>query len=240
MKIQQNLGADIIMCFDQCPPPLEREKAEAAVRRTNSWAVRCREAHPDDTRQALFGIVQGGIFSDLRAQSAAFLQTFGFPGYAIGGLAVGETKQAMYDTIEFTTPLLPEDKPRYLMGVGEPDDLGQAVVRGIDIFDCVMPTRVARHGAALTPDGRINMRNIAFARDESPLQADCDCYCCRTYSRAYLRHLVRAKEILGHYLLSLHNVHFLIQHMQRLRQAILDGSLQTYVDTFLRRYLQPA
>ena len=238
ITIQENLGADIIMCFDECPTPTDRQIVERAVERTSAWATRCREAHPADIKQALFGIVQGGIFPDLREKSALFLQTLNFPGYAIGGLAVGETKQAMYETLDFTTPLLPHNKPRYLMGVGEPDDLAQAVLRGVDIFDCVMPTRVARHGAALTPQGRINMRNLVYASDNSPLQSDCDCYCCQTFSRAYLRHLVRSKELLGHYLLSLHNVRFLIHHMQNMRDAIMQGELETYTRAFLKRYLQ--
>lgn len=236
-KIQQNLGADIIMCFDECPPPTDRDVVARAVERTAAWALRCRETHPDDSVQALFGIVQGGIFPDLREQSAAFMQTLDFPGYAIGGLAVGETKQAMYDTLDVTVPTLPTGKPRYLMGVGEPDDLAQAVSRGVDIFDCVMPTRVARHGAALTPQGRINVRNKSLERDPAPLQADCDCYCCQNFSRAYLRHLVRSKEILGHQLLSIHNIRFLIRHMEQMRDAIIEGRLTAYADAFLKRYL---
>ncbi len=240
IEIQENLGADIIMCFDQCPEPTDRNIVEHAVSRTHHWARRCRKAHPDDSTQALFGIVQGGIFPDLRETSAKQLLALDFPGYAIGGLAVGETKQQMYDTIDVTRPFLPDNKPRYLMGVGEPDDLSQAVQRGIDIFDCVMPTRVARHGAALTPEGRINMRNLVYADQNTPLQTDCDCYCCQTFSRAYLRHLVHAKELLGHYLLSLHNIRFLIRHMETMRRAILEGRLHEYNDTFLKRYLQPA
>ena len=240
MQIQQNLGADIIMCFDECPTPTDRAVVERAVQRTHQWAARCRQAHPDDSQQALFGIVQGGIFPDLREQSAIFLQTLDFPGYAIGGLAVGETKSQMYATLDYTMPTLPADKPRYLMGVGEPDDLAQAIRRGVDIFDCVMPTRLARHGSALTPDGRINMRNRAYAREDAPLDPECDCYCCRTFSRAYLRHLVHSKELLGHHLLSLHNIRFLNRHVQRMREAILEGRLTTYIDTFLGRYLHPA
>lgn len=240
IQIQQNLGADIIMCFDHCPLPTDREVVAAAVRRTTNWALRCREAHPDEQRQALFGIVQGGIFEDLRAQSAASLQSIGFPGYAVGGLAVGESKHEMYHTLDFTVPLLPSDKPRYLMGVGEADDLAEAVVRGIDIFDCVMPTRVARHGAALTLDGRINMRNIEYARSELPLDDGCSCYTCQNFSRAYLRHIVRAKEILACTLLSIHNVHFLIRHVQAMRAAILTGNLVEYTGRFLKRYLQVA
>ncbi len=240
MTIQQNLGADVIMCFDECPAPTDRDVVERAVKRTHDWAVRCRQAHPDDTVQALFGIVQGGIFPDLREQSAAFLQSLDFPGYAIGGLAVGETKESMYDTLDVTTPLLPDNKPRYLMGVGEPDDLAQAVLRGVDLFDCVMPTRVARHGAALTLDGRINMGNKAHERDHAPVQPGCECYCCQNFSRGYIRHLVKSKEILGHYLLSLHNIHFLINHMNLMRQAIIEGRLEAYQDAFLKRYLQMA
>lgn len=238
MQIQQNLGADIIMCFDECPPPTDRAVVERAVKRTSQWAVRCRETHPNDDIQALFGIVQGGIFPDLREQSAEFLTKLDFQGYAVGGLAVGETKQAMYDTLDVTAPLLPTSKPRYLMGVGEPDDLVEAVMRGMDVFDCVMPTRVARHGAALTLDGRINMRNSAHAKDESPLQHGCGCYTCQTFTRAYLRHLVHSKELLGHYLLSLHNIHFLIDHMRHIRQAIFEGRLREYATRFLKRYLQ--
>lgn len=236
IEIQQNLGADIIMCFDQCPPPLDRETVARAVTRTTQWARRCRQAHPTDEKQALFGIVQGGIFPDLREQSVRDLLAIGFSGYAIGGLAVGETKSDMYQTLEFTVPLLPKDKPRYLMGVGEPDDLVEAIARGIDIFDCVIPTRLARHGAALTYSGRINIRNAAHTRQETPIEDGCACYCCQNFSRAYLRHLVVAKELLAHYLLSLHNIHFLIQHVQNMRKAIIDGKLKAYREEFWSRY----
>ncbi len=240
MQIQENLGADIIMCFDQCAHPTDRTILEAAVGRTNAWALRCRQVHSDDSRQALFGIVQGGIYEDLRAESASFLQELGFPGYAIGGLAVGETKSEMYRTLDFTVPMLPDDRPRYLMGVGEPDDLAQAVLRGVDIFDCVMPTRIARHGAALTPDGRVNMRNLQHARDESPVDPECDCYCCRNFTRAYIRHLLKAEEMLAYSLLSVHNIYFLIKHVQAMRAAIVGGDLSAYINTFLQRYLQTA
>jgi queuine tRNA-ribosyltransferase len=236
MQIQQNLGADIIMCFDQCPTPTDREVVARAVERTNRWAVRCREAHPDDSVQALFGIVQGGIFPDLRAQSAAFLTGLDFPGYAVGGLAVGETKAEQYAALDVTVPLIPQDKPHYLMGVGEPDDLIEGVLRGIDIFDCVIPTRLARHGAAMTQHGRINMRNVVHAQDAAPVDAVCDCYCCQHFTRAYIRHLLKAEEILGAYLLSLHNIRFLIRHMENIRAAILDGTLDTYRTDFLNRY----
>jgi len=240
MEIQEHLGADIIMCFDECPPPTNRLMVERAVARTSAWAARCRETHPDDDLQALFGIVQGGIFADLRADSAAFLRGLDFPGYAVGGLAVGETKSEQYATLDITLPMLPDDKPRYLMGVGEPDDLAQGIARGVDIFDCVIPTRLARHGSAMTHTGRINMRNLAHASDKSPVEAGCTCYCCMNFSRAYIRHLVKAEEILGAYLLSVHNIHFLIQHVNAMRDAILDGDLQMYSDSFLQTYLQTA
>lgn len=236
MTIQECLGADIIMCFDQCPPPKDRPAVEKAVERTHHWAVRCREAHPDDTVQALFGIVQGGIFEDLRTKSAEFLTGLDFPGYAVGGLAVGESKPEQYHTLDFTVPLLPADKPRYLMGVGDPDDLAEAIPRGIDIFDCVMPTRIARHGSALTHAGRINLRNMQYRAQHEPIETGCTCYACRHFSRAYLRHLVITKEILGHYLLSLHNVHFLLEHVRRMREAILNGRLRSYTEVFLERY----
>lgn len=236
MNIQQNLGADIIMCFDQCPPPRDRQEVEKAVRRTSAWAARCREAHPDDSQQALFGIVQGGIYEDLRAESAEALLKLNFPGYAVGGLAVGESKSEMYQTLDFTLPMMPNDKPRYLMGVGEADDLAEAITRGIDIFDCVIPTRLARHGSALTHNGRINMRNLEFARDERPIDPGCKCYACQNFTRAYLRHLMKAKEILGVILLSQHNIHFLIQHVQNMRAAILNDALGDYTSAFLSQY----
>lgn len=237
MQIQENLGADIIMAFDQCPIPTDRAVVEQAVARTSAWAVRCKEAHPDDSVQALFGIVQGGVFEDLRAESATFLQSLDFTGYAIGGLAVGEGKNAMYQTLDFTMPMLPTHRPRYLMGVGDPDDLIHAVMRGVDIFDCVMPTRVARHGAALTPDGRVNAKGAIYTRDERPIEEGCPCYCCQNFSRAYIRHLLKAQEILGLYLLSLHNISFLIRHMENIRKAIIAGQLNEYAEPFLRRYL---
>ena len=236
MKIQENLGADIIMAFDECPPPNQRDAVEQSLDRTHRWLERCREAHPSDDKQALFGIVQGGIYEDLRAKSADFITKLDLPGYAIGGLAVGETKQEQYKTLDFTMPLVPKNKPRYLMGVGDPDDLCEGILRGVDIFDCVMPTRVARHGAALTWDGRVNMRRAEFKDDPKPIMEGTGIYT-ENFSRAYIRHLVVTKELLGHYLLSLHNVHFLVQHVSNMRQAIIDGRLKEYADTFLKRYL---
>ena len=237
MQIQQNLGADIIMAFDHCPPPKDRETVEQAVGRTHRWLERCREAHPDDDTQALFGIVQGGVYPDLREQSATFVTDIDLKGYAIGGLAVGETKSEMYETLNHTMPFLPETKPRYLMGVGEPDDLVEGIMRGIDIFDCVIPTRLARHGAAFTHDGRINLRNAKYKMDKSPIDPLLDNYATQ-FSRGYIRHLVAAKELLAHYLISLHNIDFLASHVANMRQAIIDGQLTAYADKFLPRYLQ--
>jgi queuine tRNA-ribosyltransferase len=239
IRIQHNLGADIIMAFDECPVPTDRAAVQAAVDRTHHWLVRCAEEHVrsgDPSRQALFGIVQGGVFMDLRDQSAQFVSGLGLPGYAIGGLAVGETKAEMYSTLEQTTPLLPADKPRYLMGVGSPEDLVHGVARGVDLFDCVLPTRVARNGAALTRQGRINLRNQQYAADPSPLEPGCTCYTCTHFSRAYIRHLVKASEILGHQLLSLHNLHLLLTLMREMRAAILDGTFTDYAAAFLAVY----
>jgi queuine tRNA-ribosyltransferase len=237
MRIQENLGADIIMCFDQCPLPKDRAVVETAVERTNRWAARCRQQHHDNRVQALFGIQQGGIYEDQRAKSSAFLTELDFPGYAVGGLAVGESKGEMYTILDACVPMLPELKPRYLMGVGAPDDLCHAVMRGIDMFDCVLPTRIARHGAVFTPDGTVNLRNLVHARDERPIDDRCDCYCCIHFTRAYLRHLVKAQELLGHYLLSVHNIRFLIRLMHALRAAILEDRLEQVVTPFLERYL---
>jgi queuine tRNA-ribosyltransferase len=237
MEIQQNLGADIIMAFDQCPPPTDRDEVSAAVQRTHRWLAQCREAHPDDEKQALFGIVQGGVFPDLREKSARFVSDMDLRGHAIGGLAVGETKEEMYATLDDTLPCLPGKKPRYLMGVGEPDDLVEGVLRGVDIFDCVIPTRLARHGAAFTRDGRINLRNARYKRDETPIDLSLDNYA-SGFSRAYLRHLVVAKELLAHYLLSLHNIDFLARHAENMRRAIINGSLRAYADQFLARFVQ--
>ena len=239
MQIQQNLGADIIMAFDQCAPPKDRDELEAALQRTHNWLLRCREAHPDDSRQALFGIVQGGVFPDLRERSARFVTELDLKGYAIGGLAVGESKAEMYETLDVTLPCLPADKPRYLMGVGEPDDLAQAIRRGVDIFDCVIPTRLARHGAAFTHGGRVNLRNARFKRDERPIDERVNNYA-SGFSRAYLRHLVVAKELLAHYLISLHNVDFLARHAANMRKAIIDGRLEDYTRSFLDAYLPAA
>lgn len=235
MEIEQALGPDIAMVLDECPPPLDRAYNEEALQRTHRWAERCRAAHtrPD---QALFGIVQGGVFEDLRLHSAAFLTALDFPGYAIGGLAVGETKEQMYTTLDFTCPSLPANKPRYLMGVGAPEDIVEAVARGVDFFDCVLPTRIARNGQLLTPDGRMNMRNAQYAEDQRPVQEDCTCYTCRTFSRAYLRHLYKAGEISALRLGTIHNVAFMLTLMRQIRAAIAGGVYAEYRDAFLARY----
>lgn len=235
IAIQENLGADIIMAFDECPPPTDYDYVKKSLRRTHDWAARCLEAKTRND-QALFGIVQGGVFPDLRAESAQFLMNLDLPGYAIGGLAVGETKDEMYAALDVLHPILPADKPRYLMGVGAPEDVVNGVLRGMDIFDCVLPTRIARNGAALVRGGRINLRNAQFKADPSPLDETCACYSCAHFSRAYLRHLVQANEILGHILLTIHNIHFLLELMRQLRGAIKTGNLGKYAHDFLGHY----
>ncbi len=239
MQIQHNLGADIIMAFDECPVPNDRALVESAVDRTHRWLACCVEEHQrsgDLNRQALFGIVQGGIYPDLRAASAAFVTGLDLPGYAVGGLAVGETKAEMAATLEWTTSLLPSDRPRYLMGVGSPEDLVHGVARGIDIFDCVLPTRLARNGAAMTRQGRINMRNQQYASDPDPVEPGCTCYTCTHFSRAYIRHLLKASEMLGPQLLTIHNLHMLLTLMREMRAAIVDGTFATFAAAFLETY----
>ena len=239
IRIQHNLGADVIMAFDECPIPDNRESVLAALDRTHRWLGRCAEEHArsgDANRQALFGIVQGGIYEDLRAESVRQVCGLDLPGYAVGGLAVGETKADMYSTLELTTSLMPADKPRYLMGVGSPEDLVHGVARGVDIFDSVLPTRVARNGAALTRLGRINMRNQKYASDPEPIEPGCTCYACTHFSRAYIRHLVKASEILGHQLLSIHNLHLLLTLVREMRAAIMNGTFADYATAFLANY----
>lgn len=222
-EIQNALGADIIMCFDECPPyPADRDYTKSSLERTVRWAQRCKDAHKYPDRQALFGIIQGGMFHDLRAQSVEEMLQLDFPGYSIGGLSVGEPKPLMYDVLESTAPLLPQHKPRYLMGVGSPDCLVEGVIRGIDMFDCVLPTRVARNGTALTGQGKVVVRNASYAEDFEPIELGCDCYTCQSFSRAYVRHLIKADEVLGLTLLSIHNLRFLLRLMKDMRQAIRD------------------
>lgn len=235
IAVQEQLGADIIMCFDECADPHDRHYNEQAVGRTHRWAERCLKAQTR-TDQALFGIVQGGIWADLRAQSAQFLSGLDFPGYAIGGLSVGESKAEMHAMLDVTTPLLPVNKPRYLMGVGSPEDLFEGVGRGIDMFDCVLPTRAARNGGLFTRQGRINLRAARYAEDTAPVEPGCDCYTCQRFSRAYLRHLFKAQEILGLRLATLHNLRFMLRLMGEIRQSILDGCFVSFKESFLKEY----
>ena len=232
--IQENLGADIIMAFDECADPLNHDYSKEAMDRTHLWAKRCLDAKKRED-QALFGIVQGGIFEDLRTESAQVISSLGFPGHAIGGLSVGESKADMYRTIEVVNAVLPKDKPRYLMGVGTPEDLIEGVLRGVDIFDCVLPTRLARHNTAMTNFGRLNLMNAAFARDEQPIDHACGCYTCRTFTRAYLRHLIIAREMLAATLLSIHNLFTLVELARNLRSAILAGRLNAFADEALAK-----
>ncbi|MEL7636244.1 MAG: tRNA guanosine(34) transglycosylase Tgt [Anaerolineaceae bacterium] len=238
IQIQENLGADIIMAFDECSDPNNRTYVEQAMERTHRWAQRCLDAKKRND-QALFGIVQGGIFDELREQSARAISSMGFPGHAIGGLSVGETKAEMYRSIEVVNAILPTDKPRYLMGVGTPEDLIEGVLRGIDIFDCVLPTRLARHNSAMTMSGRLNLMNATFAEDKRPIDEQCTCYTCRTFTRAYLRHLIVAKEMLAATLLSIHNLHTLLQLARDLREAILEDRLQTFADEAMAKLSIP-
>lgn len=229
VEIQNALGADVIMAFDECPPyPASREAVEVAVNRTNRWLERCVKAH-QRSDQALFGIVQGGTYLDLRQQSARSLVEFDLPGYAIGGVSVGEPPELIEKIVQATTPLLPQDKPRYLMGVGTYREMAQAIAAGIDVFDCVIPTRFARHANALVKGDRWNLKNRKFREDFQPLDDTCSCYTCQHFTRAYLSHLVRAKELLGFTLLSIHNITELIRFTQQIRHAILND---TFVQDF--------
>ncbi len=236
IEVQEKLGADLILTLDICTPyPAPEEQVEADMRLTHLWASRCLAAH---TRadQALFGIVQGGTYSHLRRESAQFLASLDFPGYAIGGLSVGEPKETMHEILEITVPLLPEGKPRHLLGVGSPEDLFECTARGMDIFDCALPTRIARNGAFFTPWGRLNIRNARYTDDPSPLVEGCQCYACQNFSRAYLRHLVMAKEILGLRLGTIHNLHFMLQLMGQIREAIIEGRFAALKEGFLASY----
>lgn len=228
IEIQEALGADIIMAFDECSPyPCEKEVVAEAMRRTHAWARRCQKAQTRDD-QALFGIVQGGLFRDLREESAKTLAEMDFPGYGIGGLSVGEPHELMLEALEWTVPLLPSGKPRYLMGVGAPIDLVEGIARGIDMFDCVLPTRIARHGTIFTRRGNLSIRNAAYARDFSPPDPECDCAVCRRFTRAYIRHLLKAGEILGLRLTTHHNLTFLHCLMREAREAIIAGNFSSW------------
>jgi len=235
MEIQAMLGSDIAMCFDECTPyPVSREYARASMERTLRWARRCQEALRRED-QALFAIVQGGVYTDLRLECAEALKAMDFPGYAIGSLAVGEPKEIMMEVLDAVVPELPRDKPRYLMGVGMPEDLVEGVRRGIDMFDCVVPTRNARNGMLFTTWGALQIKNSCYADDPRPIEPGCSCYTCRTFSRAYLRHLFMARELLAYRLNSLHNLHYFLTLMESIREAVAQGRFEEFRTEFYRR-----
>ena len=237
MEIEESLGADIIMAFDECVEyPASYEYTKNSMERTTRWAKRCKEAHLKTDKQGLFGIIQGGFYKDLRTQSAKDLIELDFPGYAIGGISVGEPKEEFLDILRYTAPLMPENKPRYLMGVGTPDYLIEAALAGIDMCDCVLPTRIARNGTAMTWNGKVVVRNATYERDFGPLDPECDCYACKNYTRAYIRHLIKAKEILGVRLLSIHNLYFLTKLMERVRIEIENDNLENFKNEFYKKY----
>ena len=232
IEIQENIGADIMMCLDECPPAkADRDAIARSLRLTHDWEERCRRAWRDDGRQALFGIVQGALFEDLRAESAEFLAGLDFPGYAIGGVAVGEDTADIRRIVAHTAPLLPDGKPRYLMGVGTPADIIASVRAGVDMFDCVMPTRHARHYQAFTRGGALNLKNAVYAEDEGPIEVGCDCECCRSVTRAYVRHLALLGELMASVWITIHNVRFYLRLMEDLRAAILSGNLDAVAPT---------
>ena len=237
MEIENALGADIIMAFDECVEyPSTYEYTKQSMDRTTRWAKRCKEAHKNTEKQGLFGIVQGGMYKDLREKSAKELVELDFPGYAVGGLSVGEPAELMYEVLEYTTEFLPKDKPRYLMGVGTPDYLIEAVLRGIDMCDCVLPTRIARNGTAMTSEGKVVVRNATYERDFSPLDKECNCYTCKNFTRAYIRHLVKANEIMGVRLISIHNLKFLINLMNNVKLCIENDKLMDFRNEFYQKY----
>lgn len=237
MEVENDLGSDIMMAFDECVQyPADYEYTKQSMERTTRWAARCKAAHKNTEKQGLFGIVQGGMYKDLREISAKDLVAMDFPGYAVGGLSVGEPKELMCEMLGFTTQFLPENKPRYLMGVGTPDYLIEAAIRGIDMCDCVLPTRIARHGTALTSQGKVVVRNGTYEHDFSKLDPECDCYTCKNYTRAYIRHLIKTNEILGIRLLSIHNIKFLTGLMDKVRIEIENDNLANFRDEFYRKY----
>ena len=237
METENDLGADIIMAFDECVEyPATYEYTKQSMERTTRWAKRCKEAHKNTEKQGLFGIIQGGFYKDLRDKSLEDLVAMDFPGYAIGGISVGEPKEEFLDILRYTTPKMPKNKPRYLMGVGTPDYLIEAALAGIDMCDCVLPTRIARNGTAMTWNGKVVVRNATYERDFTPLDSECDCYTCRNYTKAYLRHVVQTKEILGLRLLSIHNLYFLSKLMERVRKEIENDNLLNFKNEFYSKY----
>lgn len=237
IEIQNDLGSDIIMAFDECIPyPAEYDYVKQSLERTTRWAARCKEAHKDIEHQSLFGIIQGGMYPELRKQSAAELAALDFPGYAIGGLSVGEPGEEMYRILDHTVHLMPHDKPRYLMGVGTPDYLIEGSIRGLDMFDCVLPSRLGRNGTVITSKGRIIIRDAKYAKDYTPVDDQCDCYVCRNYTKSYIRHLLKANEMFGLRLCTYHNLYFLLHLMKQVRQAITDDRLKDFRDEFYLQY----
>ncbi len=237
MSIEKNLGADIIMAFDECAPyPAERSYIDDSLLRTTRWLERCICSHKRSNDQALFGIIQGGMYKDLRIKSAKQITSFDLPGYAIGGLSVGEPADLMYEMLEYVTPLMPFDRPRYLMGVGTPDYLIEGSIRGIDMFDCVLPTRIARNGTVMTNKGRVIVRDAKYADDFTPLDEECDCYTCKNFTKAYIRHLFKNDEILALNLATLHNLKFLLDLMAKIRQSIKEDRLLDFKDEFYEKY----
>ncbi len=237
MEIENSLGADIIMSFDECCPyPADYDYVKQSMERTTRWAVRCKASHKYPERQGLFGIIQGGFYEDLRKKSAENLIELDLPGYAIGGIAIGEPKSEFLKMLRYTAPLMPKDKPRYVMGIGSPDYLIEAAIAGIDMADCVLPTRLARNGTALTSHGKLVVRNQPYERDFTKLDPECNCYTCRNYTRAYIRHLVKANEILGARLLSIHNLKFLTKLMERVRIEIENDNLLNFRNEFYEKY----
>ena len=236
IELEEKIGADIIMSFDECPPwPVTHHYMEESVERTLRWAKRGKEAQTRDD-QALFGIVQGGEFKDLRKHCAEELVKMDFDGYSIGGTSIGEPKDVMFEMVSYSVPYLPEDKPRYLMGVGSIDYILEGIAMGVDMFDCVLPTRIARHGALMTSKGRVNIRDAKYEYDFSPLDEECDCYTCKNYTKAYLRHLYKCDETLGKRLLSIHNIRFLIHMMEEARTAIKEDRFGDFKDEFIKKY----
>ena len=237
MEIEEDLGADIIMAFDECVEyPATYEYTKQSMERTTRWAKRCKEAHKNIDEQSLFGIIQGGFYKDLRDQSLEELVKLDFPGYAIGGISVGEPKEKFLDILRYIAPKMPKDKPRYLMGVGTPDYLIEAAISGIDMCDCVLPTRIARNGTAMTWNGKVVVRNATYERDFTPLDSECDCYTCKNYTRAYIRHLIKANEILGVRLLSIHNLNFLTKLIEKVRIEIENDNLLNFRNEFYEKY----
>lgn len=237
IQIQNALGADVIMSFDECPDfHHSYDYVKNSIARTTRWAERGLKAHQNPEKQALFGIVQGAGYKDLRIQHARDLVSLNFPGYSIGGLSVGETKEEMNEVLDYLTPELPADKPRYLMGVGSPDALIDGVIRGVDMFDCVLATRIARNGTTMTSQGRVVVKNAKYARDFTPLDPKCDCYTCKNYTRAYIRHLIKTDETFGLRLTSYHNTYFLLDLMKKVRQAIRDDNLLEFREAFREEY----